>query len=133
MKEVQSQARFHVANGRYGALDTSRYMRFTYGKESFSPAVEDLPAEEAHGTYGALLFDSRWRAKRMEIIQRDDNRCVICFSAEKLEVHHRQYHFVKALSQFKAPWDYENHLMITLCGNCHGRGHSKFKVPTIYV
>jgi hypothetical protein len=127
------QTRFHISSGRYGALNTSRFMQFTYGKDSFAREVNQFPEDEVHGTYGALLFDKRWSAKRLEILQRDNNRCVICEDDEKLQVHHRQYHFVIALSRFKAPWDYENYLLITMCESCHGRGHSKYKVPTIYV
>jgi len=124
--------RFHVGKGRYESLTSSRYMDCTYGENSFSEADVDLNAK-GHGTYGALLFDKRWIAKRAEIIARDQNACVICKGNESLQVHHRQYQFIKALKQFKAPWDYENHLMITLCERCHSKGHSKFRVPNVYI
>jgi len=107
-------------------------MDYTYGEDGFSEADVELNAK-GHGTYGALLFDKRWIAKRAEIIARDQNACVICNGNENLHVHHRQYHFIKALKQFKAPWDYENHLMITLCERCHSKGHSKFRVPNVYI
>ncbi|MET3980410.1 5-methylcytosine-specific restriction endonuclease McrA [Mucilaginibacter sp. UYP25] len=86
-----------------------------------------------HGSYGELLFDERWRIKRRTILQRDGNQCVICFSREHLQVHHRQYHFVKEISQFKVPWDYDDSLLITLCKKCHNRGHSKYKVPNLSI
>lgn len=86
-----------------------------------------------HGTYGALLFDKRWKSKREEILTRDGFRCVICNSNDELQVHHRQYHFIRATQKFKAPWDYENYLMITLCERCHSKGHSKYKVPNVYL
>jgi hypothetical protein len=91
--------------------------------------LEDIPA---HGTYGALLFRPEWKAKRQEIISRD-KCCIICNGENTLQVHHRQYHFVVRENKFKLPWEYPGHLLITLCENCHKRGHSKFKVPTINI
>jgi hypothetical protein len=87
----------------------------------------------AHGTYGGLLFDPRWKQKRTEILARDGGRCVICTETGDLQVHHRQYHFIKELQCFKVPWDYEDKLLITLCKSCHNRGHSKYKVPTLTI
>jgi len=84
-----------------------------------------------HGTYGGLLFDPRWKSKRQEILIRDQQKCVVCRSTDKLQVHHRQYHFLESSNQFKPPWDYANHLLITLCEQCHRYGHRKYKVPTI--
>ncbi|MCQ6961099.1 HNH endonuclease [Mucilaginibacter aquariorum] len=95
----------------------------------------DAPLIDAppHGSYGNLLFDPRWKAKRNEIITRDKGCCVICKSTDEIQVHHRQYQYVKAMKGFKVPWDYSDHLLITLCKNCHQRGHSKFKVPVLIV
>lgn len=93
-------------------------------------ATGDIPA---HGSYGSLLFDPRWKSKRAEIMIRDNNCCVVCSSADELQVHHRQYHFIKAVNGFKMPWAYSSHLLITLCKSCHQRGHSKFKVPTLII
>ncbi|WP_460680623.1 HNH endonuclease [Mucilaginibacter koreensis] len=87
----------------------------------------------AHGTYGELLFDERWRSKRAEILIRDKHHCVICGNTEELQVHHRQYHYIKSQNQFKPPWDYVNELLITLCKSCHHRGHNRFKVPTLSI
>lgn len=125
--------KFYVSTGRYESLTRSRYMANTYGKTSFSPPEEDLPVGQAHGAYAGLLFDQRWKQRRQQILHRDNQKCVICLATEKLHVHHRQYHFIKALQKFKSPWEYEDRLMITLCEKCHQRGHNKFKVPTIYV
>jgi|SRR5690606_971132 len=84
--------------------------------------------------YGAKLFDKRWSAKRNEIIQRDGHKCKICQKQnEKLQVHHKQYHFIKRLNKHADPWDYQNHLMIALCESCHSRGHYKFKIPVKYI
>jgi hypothetical protein len=86
-----------------------------------------------HGTYGELLFDERWRKKRETILVRDGRKCVFCDRNVDLQVHHRQYHFVKSAQKFKVPWDYDNSLLITLCKSCHNRGHNKFKVPTLSI
>lgn len=127
------RSRFFIGKGRHASVPASRYKHFTYGRTSFSAPTPDIPQQEAHGTYGALLFDEKWKVKRAQIIERDDNACVICQCSENLQVHHRQYHFIKALGKFKAPWDYEDHLLITLCERCHARGHNKYKVPNIYL
>jgi 5-methylcytosine-specific restriction endonuclease McrA len=88
---------------------------------------------ENHGGYGASLFDPRWKAKRIEILERDGSKCRICSSKEVLQVHHRQYHFSRTLNAFKEPWDYPDYLMITLCQSCHQKGHRLYKVPTKYI
>lgn len=95
----------------------------------FKPShLQNIPA---HGSYGAFLFDQRWKDKRQKIIARDGHRCVVCKAKENLQVHHRQYHFLARENQYKPPWDYEDRLLITLCEVCHQQGHNKYKVPTI--
>lgn len=97
--------------------------------EILKPITNEIPA---HGSYGALLFTSEWKNKRNQILNRD-GQCVICFSSENLQVHHRQYHFIVRENKFRLPWDYDDYLLITLCESCHRRGHSKYKVPTINI
>ena len=96
---------------------------------TFPGNKQEIPA---HGSYGALLFDPRWKEKREAILKRDNNRCVLCKSDHNVQVHHRQYHFIIRNNQFKSPWDYDDHLLITLCELCQ-RGHNKYKVPTITI
>tara|TARA_R110000787_G_scaffold48953_5_gene117549 strand:- start:349 stop:669 length:321 start_codon:yes stop_codon:yes gene_type:complete len=86
-----------------------------------------------HGSYGALLFDKRWKEFRMKIIERDSHSCRVCKTKEKLQVHHRQYHFSRKLRKHKKPWEYPKNLLITLCEKCHQKGHQLFKVPTKYI
>ncbi|SER07758.1 HNH endonuclease [Pedobacter rhizosphaerae] len=88
---------------------------------------------KVHGSYGALLFDRRWKDKRLSILERDNKRCVICDFNENLQVHHRQYHYIEMSKKFKVPWDYPDKLLITLCNSCHQRGHSQYKVPIIHI
>jgi len=102
-------------------------------KNVSTPHIYDKERPGTHGSYGALILHPNWKSKRKEIIERDQFKCVICGSGNDLQVHHRQYHFIKATQKFKAPWDYPRHLLITLCTSCHTRGHSKFKVPSITI
>lgn len=83
--------------------------------------------------YGTLLGDIRWKAKSIQIKSRDNHKCRNCGVAKNLQVHHRQYHFVKSLGDFKKPWDYSSDILITLCKECHDTGHLKYKVPTIKI
>lgn len=110
-----------------------RYRDVSLGRRltRVSPELTDELPLPPHGSYGGLLFDARWREKRAKILERDGGRCVICSGTDELHVHHRQYHFDKAKGAYKVPWDYADHLLITLCKSCHGRGHSKFKIPIL--
>lgn len=126
-----------MQNYRYSNLaQTNQKLGARYTQpQSEAPVAENhsQPNVPLHGSYGSLLFDPRWKAKRMEIIARDNCCCVICQNVDELQVHHRQYQFIKAENAFKMPWDYPHHLLITLCKSCHQRGHSKFKVPTLMI
>ena len=126
-----TNSRFRYLNFRI----IGSYRRFKQeGKELEQvKLVFQEPVTPAHGTYGASLFDPKWKTKRAEILKRDINRCVVCSGSIGLQVHHRQYHFIVRENQFKLPWDYSDNLLITLCESCHKRGHSKFKVPTINI
>lgn len=96
--------------------------------------ADNQPADpEKHGSYKALILHPKWKQRRKEILLRDNHSCVNCGGAKDLQVHHRQYHFILVLKQYKPPWDYPDRLMITLCAKCHAQGHSKFKVPTIKI
>ncbi|WP_229747191.1 HNH endonuclease [Mucilaginibacter galii] len=122
---------------RYPALNVTRRISNTLYLSKNTPVQQITEKHEgnvpAHGTYGQLLFDERWRTKRLDILARDRNQCIICNNTQELQVHHRQYHYIKAESQFKPPWDYPENLLITLCKKCHNRGHNKFKVPTLSI
>jgi 5-methylcytosine-specific restriction endonuclease McrA len=108
--------------------------RYAHDQRETLPIDSGLAADApAHGSYGGLLFDPRWKSKRAEIMVRDNQCCVICEGKDELLVHHRQYHFIKTANAFKVPWDYPAALLITLCKSCHQRGHSKFKVPILYI
>jgi 5-methylcytosine-specific restriction endonuclease McrA len=95
--------------------------------------TEILFNKKNHGSYGALLFDQRWKNFRKKILERDNNKCTVCNSTEYLQAHHKQYHFSEIRRTFKNPWDYSEKLLTTMCKSCHQKGHNKFKVPTKYI
>lgn len=65
-------------------------------------------------TYSDKLRDPRWQKKRLEILQRDEWCCQICFDSKStLNVHHRYY------VSGHEPWDYPTELLVTLCETCH--------------
>ena len=85
-------------------------------------------------SYQYLLRSPSWIKKRDEIIQRDAKKWRCCQSTKNLEVHHRQYHFIKNEQRFVDPWEYHNDLLITFCEKCHRAGHKKYgEVPIIYM
>lgn len=68
----------------------------------------------AESKYSEKLKDPRWQKKRLEIFERDNWACQICYDTKStLAVHHRRYLPVTE------PWDYPDELLVTLCENCH--------------
>lgn len=89
--------------------------------------------EGKHASYNELLFRQEWKDKRQQILIRDNYTCQFCGNTDKskLHVHHRQYHFIERLDTFCNPWEYPDECLITICTNCHTRGHAKYEVPII--
>lgn len=85
-----------------------------------------------HGTYGALLLDFRWKAKRAHILKRDGCKCVVCGGTKGLNVHHKQYHVDSQGRKF-VPWNYDDKYLVTLCEKCHRKGHYRYKVPVFVI
>ncbi|SIQ53339.1 hypothetical protein SAMN05421545_0358 [Pontibacter lucknowensis] len=84
-------------------------------------------------TYAELLETPQWHQKRRQVLERDRHRCKNCGAANSLQVHHRQYHKVGYTGEFVFPWQYQNHLLVTLCNTCHEKGHSVYKVPVFII
>lgn len=77
-------------------------------------------------TYSEKLKDPRWQKKRLEILHRDDFRCVSCTcNHDTLHVHHLCY------VPNTPPWGYDNDDLITLCESCHEAWHYLFDQTTI--
>jgi hypothetical protein len=103
--------------------------------------------------YSHLLETDDWKAKRIEILTRDGNKCTKCGSGKSfgpffsgsnkfygrkigdqpileksqkfLEIHHIYY--IRNL----LPWEYEEAL-ITLCTDCHIKTHMEEKIPIYF-
>ncbi|TLM88873.1 hypothetical protein FDY95_22080 [Hymenobacter jeollabukensis] len=84
-------------------------------------------------SYADLLQTPQWRHKRQQILARDEHRCRNCGATADLQVHHRQYHWLRHPGEFVAPWCYPAHLLITLCASCHRNGHASFRVPVFAI
>jgi len=84
-------------------------------------------------SYNELLQSENWQNRRRQILARDGYRCLRCGSSGNLNVHHRQYHIIARTGKFRKPWDYKGHNLVTLCNECHQRGHQLFKVPVFNV
>jgi hypothetical protein len=79
-------------------------------------------------TYSEKLQDPRWQKKRLEIMSRDEFKCVKCSSeTNTLTVHH--FYYVTG----RMPWEYPNGSMATMCRNCHFEGHADSSTfPTFF-
>jgi hypothetical protein len=64
--------------------------------------------------YAEKLKSPKWQKKRLEVLERDEFRCLQCGSEDKtLHVHHLFYEF--GLD----PWEYQTDSLETLCEDCH--------------
>lgn len=69
-------------------------------------------------TYGEKLKDPRWQKLRLEVMERDDWKCRVCFSeGSTLAVHHEKYTGAN-------PWDADPCDLVTLCEDCHTAMHN---------
>ncbi|RYE58024.1 MAG: HNH endonuclease [Sphingobacteriales bacterium] len=84
---------------------------------------------ETKSTYRELLLSEPWQRKRQAILKRDDSRCRNCGTTYGLEVHHRQYHVDPVTGEKRAPWEYADNYLVTLCANCHLKGHQQYRIP----
>jgi 5-methylcytosine-specific restriction endonuclease McrA len=88
--------------------------------------------------YGKSLRTKEWRDKRKQILARDNNRCQACGSIKNLQIHHKQIHYDASTRGQKTParklpWKYPDNLMITLCRDCHNKGHQRKTLPKYWV
>lgn len=68
--------------------------------------------------YSEQLKSPMWQKKRLEIMQRDNFTCSMCFSKTKqLTVHHVTY------AKNKKAWEYNDKNFKTLCADCHSMVH----------
>lgn len=74
-------------------------------------------------SYSEHLKDIRWRIKRKRIILRDDKKCTVCGSKNKLVVHHTFYY-----NDYREPWHYPDSSLLTLCEDCHNKYHREHEL-----
>ena len=67
--------------------------------------------------YKHLLNRPEWKARRLQIIERDGGKCTSCGSESNLHVHHLKY-------GYEYPWYNPDEDLITLCGSCHNIEHT---------
>ncbi len=73
-----------------------------------------LTSKEDIFKYKVYLQSVEWREKAKTIMERDNNKCVVCNSTDKIQVHHKTYDRL---------YDEEPDDLITLCYVCHNRVH----------
>jgi hypothetical protein len=67
--------------------------------------------------YNKKLQDPRWKAKRLEILTRDNFQCLKCSRKNVvLQVHHTRYK--------GEPWECPNKYLVTVCKGCHAKIHN---------
>lgn len=81
--------------------------------------------------YEAKLRDPKWKARREEILNRDNHTCQWCGRTNNLQVHHKSYEKYPD-GRMAEPWDYPDKTFITLCRDCHKKYHEKYTVHTFY-
>jgi len=64
-------------------------------------------------TYLEKLKEPEWLKRRHYIISQRKERCELCKSTKRLEVHHGCY------APGRAPWEYPDHVLWCLCRSCH--------------
>lgn len=70
-------------------------------------------------SYREQLQHPLWQRRRLEILSRDSFMCRRCCAVDKpLHVHHIFY------ERGRMAWEYEDHLLRTLCAECHTIEHS---------
>lgn len=78
------------------------------------PALALMPSKVED--YQAYLRSPEWQERRQVALARAGHRCQLCYSAKRLEVHHRTYERIgnEDLTD-----------LITLCRACHQRHHGR--------
>ena len=69
-----------------------------------------------YSEYKKYISSPEWRKKRVIILKRDNNMCVMCGSKENLNVHHLTYERL---------YEEDNDDLVTLCSKCHKDIHER--------
>ena len=72
------------------------------------------------------LKHPKWQKKRLEVLNRDEFRCQLCWDNNStLHVHHKYY------KKGQEPWAYKLKAFITLCEHCHKKYHPENNKPQV--
>lgn len=74
--------------------------------------------------YEEYLQTPEWKQKREKVLARDEHRCRVCDSDEKLQVHHRTY-------ARRGGEDLND--LTTLCGPCHEHFHERISQEALMI
>lgn len=80
-------------------------------------AVWGILLEDIEMNYTEQIHDARWQRKRLEIMRRDNFKCLNCHEEKSLHVHHLHYEKGKMI------WEYDDESLVTLCQRCHEMLH----------
>lgn len=69
-------------------------------------------------------FHYMWRARRLDILERDGNKCVKCNYTKYLNIHHKVY-----CRSYKY-WEYSSMHLETLCRKCHIKVHKNKSIES---
>ena len=79
--------------------------------------------EELHTMpYRDYLLTPEWRERRKHILERDGYHCQVCYSTERLNVHHRTY---------GRRGNEDDNDLITLCQDCHYIFHENGRLAQV--
>ena len=70
------------------------------------------------------LKSASWVSKRLMVLSRDNHRCSLCSSTDRLNVHHMS-------GYDKIPHE-PLECLVTLCQECHTKEHEKHGYPSTY-
>jgi len=77
-------------------------------------SVSAADVQRRREAYLKKFKDPRWQKMRLDVMNRDEFACQLCFDSKStLNVHHRYYDFGKD------PWEYPLEALVTLCESCH--------------
>jgi hypothetical protein len=74
-------------------------------------------------SYDDSIKDARWQQKRLEILMRDGFECQRCNAKDHRELHVHHLIYIKG----REIWEYNNELLISLCGECHKHEHENIQ------
>jgi 5-methylcytosine-specific restriction endonuclease McrA len=105
----------------HGILESRGDNTYVANYDALPPAQhENTETVVGRVDYATYIKTSRWKQRREEAKRRAGNRCLVCNSGDRLEVHHRSY----ANLGNERPED-----LTVLCADCHRRFHEGGRMP----